>query len=52
MNDENLPVPFDEKIHRPVAVGYRRARLGDVTADLVGDLAGKLVAGALRQFFR
>jgi hypothetical protein len=21
----NLPVPFDEQVHRPVRVGYRRA---------------------------
>jgi len=51
VTDDNLPVPFDEEVHRPVRVGYRRAAALDVGVAVVADLAGRAVAGFLREVF-
>ncbi len=47
-----LPVPFDEEVHRPARVGFRRARRLDHAGAVVGDLVGRAVGALVREVFR
>ncbi len=51
-DDAALPVPFDESIHRPAQLGYRRARRLDEVGEVAGALAGRFVASVIRGLFR
>lgn len=49
---DDLPVPFDPKVHRPARLGYRKAALLDQGAKLVGLLARSVGEGVARSVLR
>lgn len=49
---EDLPVPFDPKVHRPAKLGYMKARALDRGAKLVGLLARSVGEAVARSVLR
>lgn len=45
---DDLPVPFDARVHRPVALGYSKA----ATFDAVGWLVGRALVTEARRWLR
>lgn len=52
MENTDLPVPFEEKIHRPVELGFRRAERRDVFAEAIGEGVAAFTRSVLDGLFR